>query len=271
LSYPNFHRIKRVAAAALGVSLLCAPSALAASGGSAASPPAKASNSSARDSQRLGQRTLREGMQGHDVRMLQDYLTRAGFPTSVDGSFGPSTKASVVAFQQASGLRADGVVTPSVAHVLREAVGSAAAEDQSAPSSQTARLNADGTVTAPSGAPRAVRQIIAAANQIAFKPYVYGGGHGSWDSSGYDCSGSVSYALHGGHLLSTPYDSTQFESFGSPGSGRWITIWANSGHAYMEIAGLYFDTAALSNSGDRWSNTPASPAGGFVVRHPDGY
>ena len=133
-----------------------------------------------------------------------------------------------------------------------------------------ATLNSNGLAVAPANAPAVIQNVIAAANKIAFKPYVYGGGHGSWDSTGYDCSGSVSYALHGGGLLSTPYDSTQFESYGASGTGKWITIYANAGHAYMQVAGLWFDTAAQSssNGNDRWSTTRISPASGFVVRHP---
>ncbi len=128
-------------------------------------------------------------------------------------------------------------------------------------------------MTAPPNAPPAVVSVIAAANQIAFKPYRYGGGHGSWIDSGYDCSGSVSYALHGGGLISSPEDSTELESYGASGAGQWITIWANAGHTYMEVAGLWFDTASQrsTNRWDRWSATRISPLSGYVVRHPVGY
>jgi cell wall-associated NlpC family hydrolase len=138
---------------------------------------------------------------------------------------------------------------------------------------EKAHLNSDGLAVAPADAPAVIREIIAAANQIAFDPYVYGGGHQSFQSNGYDCSGSVSYALHGGGLLSSPYDSTQFETYGTAGHGRWITIWANGGHAYMNVAGLWFDTAAQSssNGNDRWSATRISGSSGFIVRHPTGW
>jgi hypothetical protein len=133
-------------------------------------------------------------------------------------------------------------------------------------------LNSDGTVSAPASAPTAVKNAIAAANKIAFTPYVFGGGHGSFNSSGYDCSGSVSYALHGGGLLSSPEDSSQLESYGSSGPGQWITIWANSGHTYMQIAGLFYDTSgAPGRGGDRWSTKNPSGTSGYVVRHPTGY
>jgi hypothetical protein len=140
---------------------------------------------------------------------------------------------------------------------------------------QTATLNADGTVTAPADAPEVVQEVIAAANQIAFDPYVYGGGHDGWGAqSGYDCSGSTSYALHAAGLLSgMPLDSTQFGSYGDAGVGKWITLYAESGHVYMNIAGLWFDTAdqSSSNGNDRWSTTRVSPSTGFTARHPDGW
>ena len=94
--------------------------------------------------------------------------------------------------------------------------------------------------------------MIAAADEIATRPYVWGGGHGSFESYGYDCSGSVSYALHGGGLLSSPEDSTGLESYGEPGPGKYITIYANAEHAYMVIDGKRFDTVALAEDGSRW-------------------
>ncbi len=112
--------------------------------------------------------------------------------------------------------------------------------------------------------------MIAAADEIATRPYVYGGGHGSFISEGYDCSGSVSYALHGGGLLSSPEDSTGLESYGEPGPGRYITIYANAEHAWMTIDGRRFDTVALAEDGSRWSDSMASARRRFVVRHPDG-
>jgi hypothetical protein len=111
--------------------------------------------------------------------------------------------------------------------------------------------------------------MIAAANQIATRPYVYGGGHASFYSYGYDCSGSVSFVLHAAGLLSAPEDSTALESFGVSGPGRWVTIYANAGHAWMVIDGRRFDTAAMYATGSRWSSTMGSTAG-YVVRHPAG-
>ncbi len=129
----------------------------------------------------------------------------------------------------------------------------------------------NGRATAPVDAPAAVQAMIAAANQISTTPYVWGGGHGSWVSSGYDCSGSVSYVLHAAQLLSTPLTSGALESWGSSGSGRWVTVYANATHTYAVIAGLRWDTVGdASGSGPRWHDAPAYPEG-FAVRHPDGY
>jgi cell wall-associated NlpC family hydrolase len=141
------------------------------------------------------------------------------------------------------------------------------AENVAPPSGSHAMLNPDGTATAPADAPDAVKGAIAAANEITNTPYVYGGGHGSFESSGYDCSGSVSFALHGGGLLSAPLDSTGFMTWGEPGPGSWITVYANAGHAYAVIAGLRFDT---SGAPPRWQTEPRDPAG-YVAVHPPGY
>ena len=126
---------------------------------------------------------------------------------------------------------------------------------------------------APLNAPAMVKRVIAAANHIRSTPYVWGGGHGSFASTGYDCSGAVSYALHGGKLLNTPLTSGSLESFGEEGPGRWITIYANAAHTYMVVAGLRFDTAGdESGTGPRWHPTTAAAAtGSYVVRHPVGY
>ena len=131
------------------------------------------------------------------------------------------------------------------------------------------RVDVGGMVQPPPGAPAAVAQVIAAGNAIATLPYIWGGGHGSFQASGYDCSGSVSYALAAAGLLSSPLDSTGFESWGLPGPGRWITVYANAGHAWMEVAGWRFDTVALASGGTRWSQG-GGEFSGFVARHPPG-
>jgi hypothetical protein len=114
--------------------------------------------------------------------------------------------------------------------------------------------------------------VIAAANHIRTTPYIWGGGHLSWAAKGYDCSGSVSYALHGGKLLEAPLVSGSFASWGEAGAGKWITIYANKAHVYMVVAGLRFDTGGdvSGETGPRWHAEPPYPQG-FIVRHPVGY
>jgi hypothetical protein len=128
-----------------------------------------------------------------------------------------------------------------------------------------------GVVLAPPGVPDRVRGVINAANTIVGRPYAWGGGHGSWYSSGYDCSGAVSFALAGGGFLATPLGSGQFASWDVPGPGRWITVYASPSHAYAVIAGFRWDTVGdASGSGPRWHRAGVPPEG-FVARHPPGY
>ena len=134
----------------------------------------------------------------------------------------------------------------------------------------------NGKAVAPRSAPRKVKKIIAAANKIVTKPYHYGGGHGKWNDSGYDCSGSVSFALHGARLIKRPMDSGELMHWAKRGAGRWVTVFANGGHAFMMVAGLRFDTGyrstyaarhgAKGGSGPRWDKR--RPTRGFVARHP---
>jgi peptidoglycan hydrolase CwlO-like protein len=130
-------------------------------------------------------------------------------------------------------------------------------------------VDTGGMVQPPPGAPIAVGQIIAAGNAIATLPYIYGGGHASFQADGYDCSGSVSYALAAAGLVSSPMVSGQFEDWGDPGPGRWVTIYANADHVWMEVAGWRFDTVALAEGGTRWAQG-GGEFDGFVVRHPPG-
>lgn len=134
---------------------------------------------------------------------------------------------------------------------------------------QEAELISESEASAPASAPQAVKDAIAAANAIATTPYIWGGGHGSFESSGYDCSGAVSYALHGGGMLESPLDSTGLSTWGEPGPGRWITVYANAGHAWMVIAGIAFDTSG--GAGPRWHDPWVNSPEGFIARHPAGY
>ena len=127
-----------------------------------------------------------------------------------------------------------------------------------------------GIALAPPSAPQRIKAAISAANTIVGRPYIWGGGHASWYSNGYDCSGAVSFALGAAGLLEAPLDSTHLESWGDPGPGRWVTVYANPSHAYAVIAGLRWDTVGDENgTGPRWHAALPYPEG-FVARHPPG-
>ena len=135
-----------------------------------------------------------------------------------------------------------------------------------------AKLLANGMLVPPASAPPRVKMVIAAANQIRSKPYIYGGGHARWWDRGYDCSGSVSFALHGGKFLESPLPSTGFEGWEEEGEGRWITVYTNPGHAYAVIAGWRWDTSGDEGgeTGPRWHEELRDNIG-FLARHPAGY
>jgi peptidoglycan hydrolase-like protein with peptidoglycan-binding domain len=196
---------------------------------------------------------------GNPVSQLQEALH-----VQVDGTFGPETEAAVRRLQARDGLTVDGVVGPQTwsALGLRETVTLHLPRRAATTSSGESSNSAGGDASV-------VARVVAAADEIATRPYVYGGGHGSFQSTGYDCSGSVSYALHGGGLLSSPEDSSELESYGEPGPGLHITIYANAEHAWMVIDGRRFDTIAQQETGTRWSDSMMSTAG-YVVRHPAG-
>ncbi len=218
-------------------------------------------------------RTLREGTSGKDVRAFQRYLDRAGQETGVDGEFGPATASSLRALESEEGRTVDGVATRSDQRLVRrraaESVNSTDGQEPYTAPTGEASVGADGLAVPPADAPAEVVEIIAAGNKIARKPYKYGGGHGRWRDSGYDCSGSISYALHGAGLLDSALDSSAFASWGERGRGEWVTVRTNPGHAYMIVAGLRFDTSARKRGTTRWTETMRSPRG-YVARHPEG-
>ena len=213
-------------------------------------------------------------MSGHDVKVLQGFLRKAGVRrVSVDGQFGRGTQVAVRRWERTAQRHVDGVVDAGDAVQLRDEVGAprgtaAAATTPAAGKSTTtaapaptrlapgdrATIGPDGLAVAPASAPVQVQRFIAAGNQIAKKTYIYGGGHrADWKlDRGYDCSGSVSWGLHGAGLVKTPMPSGSYTSWGLAGPGRWITIYTKSSHMYAVVAGLRFDT-----SGAR----PAAPAG----------
>ncbi len=244
----------------------------------------------------LGDRTLKLGHKGHDVKVLQNFLNRVGIDTGVDGVFGRSTGKAVRMFEAAQRRAIDGAVTRSDAMVLKDvavnggAVASAAATGGAIPRNQklvlpepepeappplqlgpgfTATVGPDGLAVAPALAPPEVLAVIDAGNRIAKLPYIYGGGHGKWEDAGYDCSGSVSYALHAGGLQENVLVSGDYagaEGF-LPGPGTWITVYGNPGHVYMVVAGLRFDTSGRSTAGTRWQADTRSGKG-YTAVHP---
>ncbi|MDQ3435241.1 MAG: hypothetical protein M3481_11280 [Actinomycetota bacterium] len=182
--------------------------------------------------------------------------------------------------------------TAAAAVALLAPAGAAAARSGGAtyvpppPPAKRAKI-VNGVAIAPAGAPARVRKAIAAGNRIVSKPYLYGGGHGPYSGPwsrtsldrGYDCSGTISFALYGGRFLKSPLNSSGFMSWGAPGEGRWITVYTNPGHAYVVIGGLRLDTSVgerasledrRSGRGPRWRKYNRSPSG-FAARHPSGY
>jgi cell wall-associated NlpC family hydrolase len=195
------------------------------------------------------------GGRGLSRRALVRRLQRS-VGVAADGVFGPATARAVRRFQRRHGLAVDGVAGPATWAALGH------------PGTTTVLKRRRGIRHRSSG-PAIVHRIIAAANRIAHMPYKYGGGHGQWNDTGYDCSGSVSYALRGGGLLSSALTSGDFMSYGAPGPGRWVTIYANPGHVYMVVNGRRFDTTGRAETGSRWQWRNRDPSG-YTVRHPNG-
>jgi hypothetical protein len=164
------------------------------------------------------------------------------------------------------------VCGPSTASASCTTGGMSPAEVDVCTPTAKAKLLPNGMLIPPKSAPPRVQAVIAAANKIRSKPYVFGGGHASWWARGYDCSGSVSFALHGGGFLESPLPSGPMEKWGLPGEGRWITVYANGGHAYAVIAGYRWDTSGDEGgeTGPRWHEELRDNIG-YIARHPAGY
>jgi cell wall-associated NlpC family hydrolase len=227
---------------------------------------------------RYASRTLERGSHGGDVKRLQRFLGKAGHRTGADGEFGPRTQRALKATERELELRSDGVATRREQRAIRRAVASpgtgGVAYAAPPPVSQvvrggTGKVDSEGFAIPPASAPRVVKAVVAAGNKIAKTPYKWGGGHGRWNDTGYDCSGSVSYALHAAGLLDSPLVSGDLATWGVRGRGGWITIYANSGHVYMVVAHMRFDTSARSRTGSRWTRQHRS-SDGYAVRHPSG-
>jgi Putative peptidoglycan binding domain len=196
----------------------------------------------------------RTASRGASVKLLQRRLGIAA-----DGVFGPATARAVRRFQRRRGLTPDGVVGPATWRALGIRGKRPLLKRRSSARRRGGRRG---------GLPLRVRRAIHAGDRIAFKPYRLGGGHGSFRDSAYDCSGTVSYVLHGGGMLNSPLDSGSLMSYGRPGKGRWVTIYAHGGHTFMTINGRRFDTS-MRNGNSRWGRGMRSTAG-YTVRHPPG-
>jgi peptidoglycan hydrolase-like protein with peptidoglycan-binding domain len=225
---------------------------------------------------KLGDRIpVLKGMSGRDVKMLQDFLERAGVErVTVDGEFGTGTARAVRAWERENDRQVDGIVDAGDISELRSAVGAVpGAAPRSVPlqlaAGSRAKVGPDGLAIAPEDAPDVVKRVIAAGNEIARKPYKYGGGHGRWNDSGYDCSGSLSYALHGGDLVGRPAPSSGYFGWGDAGEGQWITIYTKASHMFMVVAGLRFDTSGRTRAGTRWQ-ADMRDTSGYRARHPAG-
>lgn len=181
------------------------------------------------------------------------------------------TTAIAVALPVSAAASTGGAAYPGGERMPGGHAPSQAAEQPAAPpaSAASATLLANGMAKAPAGAPAAVRRAVRLGNRLQGKPYRFGGGHGRWEDTGYDCSGASSYVLRGLDGLRSPLNSGGFMRWGAAGTGRWITVYANPEHMYLMIAGLRLDTGSGGQRGPRWRTTPRPP-GAFTARHPSG-
>jgi cell wall-associated NlpC family hydrolase len=203
-------------------------------------------------------------------------LAKGQSPTAVyTGPVFELTPVGIVAYSSLTPTAASDVVDGGTTATASSSAGSSALPKLLVPGNTAEEVEVDGLglAAAPEDAPTVVQDVIWAANAIIGRPYVYGGGHKSFKSYGYDCSGTVSYALHGGKLLKSPLDSSQFEGWGAGGQGQWMTILTNPSHAYIDVAGLRLDTSPENDpsglNGPRWRVLRPTNAG-YVKRHPFG-
>lgn len=194
--------------------------------------------------------------------------TPKAHPQTIEPVAGAAAAVSAPAQASVSvGPPARGVAQP----ISEAAVRAALASSGMTANANQATLTPAGLAVSPINAPAAVQEVIAAGNSIARLPYIWGGGHATYEDSGYDCSGSISYVFAAAKLLSSTMTSGELANWGAPGPGKWITVFANAGHTFMYVAGLRFDTVALAETGTRWSDhNPTEGTAGFSVRHPPG-
>ena len=213
----------------------------------------------------------RSGTSGSDVEALQRYLDRAGYDTTADGEFGPATARSVRRSRPRSSAPSDGNATRPEQRLVKSRAESRPTRRtrRPRPTEEAPTWTTPASRSRPRPRPRRSRRSSRRATRSPASPTATAAVTVAGATRGYDCSGSVSFALHGAGLLDTPLDSTGFMSWGERGEGAWVTIYANAGHAYMTVAGLRFDTSSSKRSGSRWSETMRS-ARGYRVRHPEG-
>jgi cell wall-associated NlpC family hydrolase len=222
---------------------------------------------------------LATGMAGHAVASIRDSLAMLDARNRVEARMQrqasaepdqPPTAAEVATDPSSlppASAGSNGTVVPHATGLDGERVF---AHTRASADPEATAILLTGVALAPPNAPESVQGAINAANTIVGRPYIWGGGHGSFYSHGYDCSGSVSFALFGGGLIPRPLTSGELEHWGAPGPGKWITVYANGGHTFAEIAGLRWDTVGdEQGTGPRWHLAPTATAG-FVVRHPPG-
>jgi cell wall-associated NlpC family hydrolase len=234
------------------------------SGGGATRASASVSQPAAHDAAPAAQRPAAPAQQDSKLPPLPTMRPRVVEPQA--GGSGDAAAAPATAPAADPGL-SDAGPAPTVPATSGAGHGTAAPGGTGSVHEATALPN--GIAVPPLEAPAAIKRMIDAGNAIARTPYIWGGGHGRWIDKGYDCSGSVSFVLAAAGYLQGPLDSGHLAQWGDPGPGRWVTIYANSCHVFMEVAGIRFDTSGQRVTGSRWQNDGRSTAG-FAVRHPPG-